>query len=134
MESESTEQRSRLEQSALLAAKALDLLGREEPPMACCPRCSEPTPLISTMAFRHYEFYCLECGGRFGFLSPRAETDTPDLQAHYERLQAEWDEHAGERLIVEGYEGGAKPDKLAAHEEALAWLAERAGKTVSANG
>ena len=133
METENTEA-SGLGKSMLPAAKGLDLIGRKERPMACCPGCIAPTPLISTLAFSHYEFYCLECGGHFGFLSPRAETDTPELHAIYKALEAEWEEHAGTRLIVEGREPQATTEQLAADLTARDWMLERAGKTVIANG
>lgn len=125
---------SGLSESALPAAKGLALLGRSDRPIACCPRCPEPTPLIATMVFRYNEFYCLECGGRFEFLAPSAETATPELNERHAALRAEWDEHAGSRLIVEGREPQASEEELAAHEQALAWLRGRTGKAVVAGG
>jgi hypothetical protein len=105
----------------------LDLIGRKRDgrpkPIACCPRCVEPTPLIGTIAFYRAEFYCLDCGGHFGFLSPRTGEPTPELEARLASYEAEWDEHAGAKLSPEGHE----PDdegKLAAHHAALAWLGE----------
>lgn len=105
--------------------KGIDLLSRKIPPMACCPRCEEATPLIGTIVFYQAEFYCLECGGRFGFLDPRTADPSPELSAHHARLQAEWDEHAGRRLIVEGRTpvSGRAAEQ---HRAAMAWLAQRA--------
>lgn len=109
--------------------------------MGMCPRCD--TPVISTMAWRSYEFYCLECGAHLGFLSPRAAESTPELIARYDALKAEWDEHAGGKLITQGgwlqecsvcaprgetHEAHATAEEIAAHEEALAWLRERAAR------
>ena len=108
-------------------------------PMATCPR--DGAPLIATMAFRKAEFYCLECGARLGFLSPRPAAPTPELDARYEALKAEWDEHARHAVLIHGwYENcdkckaglseyhpaHATAEELAAHEAALAWLKQRA--------
>ena len=106
--------------------------------MAMCPRCD--VPLISTMAFSGSEFYCLDCGAHLGFLSPRGREATPELNARYEALKAEWDEHAGAKLILSGgwYEAcpdcrvGGEPHSAhttdaerEAHQKALEWLRER---------
>lgn len=105
-------------------ATGLDLATRQSQrrprPVACCPRCSAITPLISTMAFTGAEFYCLECGGHFGFLSPRAVEDTPALSAQLKTLEAEWRE-LRDGLQVEGRV--ADPER---HEAALVRLAARA--------
>lgn len=116
---------SGLEQSNLPAAKALDLIGRSEPPMACCPECA--APLIRTLVFRHYEFYCLECGRKWGFLDPHPQTSTAELEARYSTLDREWKEHAGARLIVEGRSGS--PAAQAEQDAAIAWLADRAARS-----
>lgn len=108
-------------------APALDLIGRKREgkpaPFACCPRCPDLTPLISTCVFRGAEFYCLECGAHVGFLSPKPGEPTPELRARHEQLQAEWDEHAGD-LIVDGREAR---DAMAGELDKIAreWLAER---------
>ncbi len=105
-------------------ATGLDLIERKRqgraPPLACCPRCPEPTPLIGTIRFYKAEWYCLECGGRFGFLSPRTVEDTPELKARYEELQREWDDNTAGLLV----EGRAPRDDHQAdlHAAALAWL------------
>lgn len=109
------------------ATDIMDLIDRNrqgKPPMACCPNCAEPTPLITTLAFRHYEFYCLECGGRYGFLEPHAWTATPELEAHHMRLRAEWEAHAGNKLIVEGVTARSEAAQVE-HDAAMAWLKER---------
>jgi hypothetical protein len=95
------------------------------PPMATCPR--DDTPLIGTGAFRGAEFFCLTCGGKFGFLAPKPAEATPELNARYEALQAEWDEHVGGKLIV-GSREGATDEELAADVAAREWLAERVGR------
>lgn len=78
---------------------ALDLIGRKREgrpaPMACCPRCPGEVPLISTLEFRGAEFYCMECGAKVGFLSPRPVEATEALKAEHDRLRARYD--AGER-------------------------------------
>ena len=106
-------------------------------PLATCPRCS--APLIATFAFAKYEFYCLDCGNHLGFFGPRAAEPTPELDARYEGYLAEWQEHAGSRLLVVGArhrgcaecEGGqyhldhATDAEREADRAARAWLAER---------
>ncbi|HEY1690084.1 MAG TPA: hypothetical protein VGF95_14610 [Solirubrobacteraceae bacterium] len=72
-----------------------------DPKMAMCPSCNEP--LISTFAFRGYEFYCLCCGRHLEFLKPVGAEVTPELTARQEALQAEWDEHAGRKLLISGW-------------------------------
>jgi hypothetical protein len=108
--------------------------------MAMCRGCG--APLISTFTFSGYEFYCLECGKRETFFGPKGATPTPELDARYEALKAEWDEHAGAKLLPvgarladceqcrdgEGYDHRqhATEDELAAHVAAIEWLHERA--------
>lgn len=114
--------------------------------MACCPYCfvsrdgGPLVPLICTFAFSGSEFYCLDCGGCFGWLEPHGAESTPELDARYEELEAEWNEHAGRKLIG----GGAMFTDCAAckaanephmrhateaekqtHRNALAWLTAR---------
>lgn len=107
-------------------------------PYACCPNCG--APLISTLDFPKYEFYCLECGHHCGFLSPVAGEPTPERTERHEALQAEWDEHVGRKLLLhngwlhdcercqphaEAHAAHATSEEWAAHEEALAWLRDR---------
>jgi hypothetical protein len=110
--------------SNLDVAKGLDLIGRKTPPIACCPRCELDTPLISTMVFSQAEFYCLDCGGHFGFLDPRGAEPTPELEAKLAELRAEWEEHDGRRLIVEGRQALSEKHQ-ADHDATMAWLQER---------
>jgi hypothetical protein len=109
-------------------------------PYAVCRSCH--APLISTIAFRGFEFYCLQCGRHYGFVQPATAEPTPELQARHRELKAEWDKHAGSKLLIDGWyawckkcrPGGeyhpahATDRELAAHEAALAWLSERASK------
>jgi hypothetical protein len=98
-------------------------------------------PLIGTMLFPKAEFYCLDCGGHFGFLQPAGAAWTPELEEQLQALKADWDEHVKGKAIVErGWDrycalcnpgqsyhmDHATPEQLAAHEGALAWLKERA--------
>jgi len=108
--------------------------------MAMCPCCD--VPLISTMAFRRFEFYCLECGSKFGFIEPKAAKATDELEARHTELRAEWDEHVGGKLLSDGgwhrdceqcaahdranpHAAHATDQEVADHELALAWLAAR---------
>lgn len=104
--------------------KAFDLIGRKTAPMACCPDCEGDVPLISTLHFAYAEFYCLECGGHFGFLDPKAVEDTPQLKARHLRLRAEFDLHA-KKLLPDG-RAPRTEQALLDHEQAMAWLQERA--------
>lgn len=70
-------------------ATAFELLSREEPPVACCPR--DGKPLIGTFEQRGAEFHCLKCGGWFGYLTPTAVSPSPEVDAELARLQALWD-------------------------------------------
>lgn len=91
---------------------------------AGCPDCKEP--LVCTLHFRNYEFICIECGRKFAYLEPTSLGDSEEMKARSEELQAEWDEHTKGKLIVEGREQYAAESQLQAHEEALAWLRQRA--------
>lgn len=63
--------------------------------IACCPH--DGAPLIATFVWAKAEFYCLDCGRRYGWLSP-TPGDGPALEAKLAEYQAEWDEHAGPHL------------------------------------
>lgn len=109
--------------------------------IACCPRCPGDVPLISTLHFYKAEFYCLDCGGEFGFLDPsRAANPGPELDARLEAYQAEWDEHAGRKLLdgrawyrdcarcddrAETHGAHATDAEVEADAIATAWLAAR---------
>lgn len=112
-----------------------------EPKLAMCRTYGCGAPLIATFLFAHAEFYCLECGKRYGFLSPRPAEPTPEL-VWQAGLEAEWDEHAAPRLRVgawwlddceqcrphgEYHLEHATDAEREAHDAALEWLAERAG-------
>lgn len=74
---------------ATVVAASLNLMNRDEPPMACCPEDGEP--LISTFRYPGAEFVCMVCGNRLGFLSPTPKTNTPELQARHDQLRALFD-------------------------------------------
>jgi uncharacterized protein (DUF983 family) len=110
---------------------------------AVCPHCG--APLIGTLAFAKYEWYCLECGRHYGYLEPKVGADTPGLAMRAESLQAEWDREIRGKLIPErGYLNNcqacaahldyhmdhASDTQLAAHQIAFLYLEGR--KSVSA--
>lgn len=109
-------------------ATALDLIGRkqrgEKAPVACCPECPDPTPLVSTLIFSYAEFYCLECGGRYGFLEARAEEETEQLRERREANLRAWkDLSAG--ICVQGRVPYDAPGAVEAHHAAMRRLSER---------
>jgi hypothetical protein len=136
--------------TATLTDRPADTLDRK-PPLACCPNWNheELVPLIPTFVFPQYEFYCLECGRNVAFMGPRAGESTPELEARYAELKAEWDEHAGDKLItprswratcgqcferpdednpygtLETHDQHATEEEWAADAEARQWLKER---------
>lgn len=59
------------------------------PPVAMCPRCADEV-LVSTFNWAHYEFYCLNCKGHFGWLEPRAAEPTPELDQRVEAAEAKF--------------------------------------------
>ncbi len=108
----------------------------KRPPMAMC-RCGEP--LICTLAFSKFEFYCLCCGRKYGWLDPSPADPTPELDARYATLKAEWDEIAPAliggvmldtcdtcKATSAAHWNHATDEEKAAHESALAKLVERA--------
>jgi hypothetical protein len=114
------------------------------PPIATCPR--DGVPLIMTTAWRAYEWYCLECGGHYGFLDVQAVAPTPELNEQYNALEDEWNEHVKGKFIVrnglrtEGcetcaahnwndtHDRHATAEEWAEHERAMEWLHERANQ------
>lgn len=64
---------------------------------------TDGAPLVSTIAFRYAEFYCLECGTSTGIFGPavKGEDETPELLAKMEAATAEWVTLA-DGLIPEG--------------------------------
>ena len=75
--------------NATTMAVGLDLMNRDEPPMACCPKDGEP--LISTFRYPGAEFVCMICGSLLGFLAPTPKVETPELTARYEELRTAFD-------------------------------------------
>lgn len=57
-------------------------------PMAVCPDDGEP--LICTFIRPGYEFHCVPCGRWYEWLRPSEATRTPELQARYDVLLAEF--------------------------------------------
>lgn len=55
---------------------------------ACCPVDGEP--LISTFERPKKEFVCIVCGAYWEFLQPHGSPETPELQARYEELLAQF--------------------------------------------
>lgn len=103
--------------------------------------CACGAPLIGTFHWRGHEWYCIECGRRHTFFGCPSAPTTDALWARYEALRAEWDEHAGPKLLTMGarhegcpkcwgdgsedHERHATDEERAAHEEATAWLKAR---------
>jgi hypothetical protein len=88
----------------------------------------------------------MECGTKYTFMGPRAaDEETPELDLLFKKLQAEWDEHAGPFLRVgkwwyadcekcsysEYHCEHATDEERRAHEAALKWMEQRAGKAVA---
>src|SRR4051794_21762134 len=63
--------------------------------------CSCGAPLIGTMAFRKFEYYCLECGRKYGLIEPYLKDPTPELLEQYRKLLEEWREITADNLIIE---------------------------------
>jgi hypothetical protein len=53
-----------------------------------------------TFAFPKYEWYCVECGHRYGMFGPQSKDATPKLRDRYIALKTEWDRFAGSRIIT----------------------------------
>lgn len=68
--------------------------------IAMCRRCA--VPLVCTMAFSKFEFYCLDCGDKLGWMSPDGADETPELLADMHAREAEWKESAGGKLLIVG--------------------------------
>lgn len=80
---------------------AARLLGRDpdQPaPYAVCRVDKEP--LISTFEFRGYEFVCVVCDRKYGFLSPEAAAATPELEARHAELKAQYETQRAERAAA----------------------------------
>lgn len=49
-------------------------------------------PLISTLEFPGFEFVCVVCGRKYGFLEPHSmPDDTPGMQERYDELKKIYD-------------------------------------------
>lgn len=97
--------------------------------VATCRR--DGAPLALTLAFRGFEFYCLDCGATYGWLEPRPADETPELLARTEAVKAEFAElSAG--LIGEGarLQDCAQCESLphAAHATSAEWDAHEAAQ------
>lgn len=111
----------------------------KKPPTAGCPSCK--APLIGTMAFRGAEFICLECGRTCGWLDPFA-LDADAVEERMAALQAEWDEHAGGKLLYGwrkgcaecagmppgGHRAHASEEEIQADAAAREWIRDRTGR------
>lgn len=108
-------------------------------PTALCPRCG--APLIGTFAWSKFEFYCLECAGHYDWLEP-VEGDSATHAEQLAALTAEWEEHAGRKLLaphawhtgceqcaprVEPHIAHATPLEILEDSNARRWLIDRAG-------
>ncbi len=69
------------------------VFGERVPQTAVCPKDGEP--LVMSLERAGYEFVCIICGNWLGFLSPNGATPTPELDARYEELLAQY--KAGKR-------------------------------------
>lgn len=111
-----------------------------DPKLATCP--NDGTPLISTIVFSGAEFYCIECGQKFGWLSPRPVEPNEENNAWYERIKAEWDEHVGNKLLGRFWRDGcdqcsqrkgyhcvhATEAEIEADRKAREWMQQRIGR------
>lgn len=105
--------------------------------VAMC-RCGEP--LVMTLHWARYEFYCLSCGKHYGFLDPTPADETPELLERVAAIEAEWNENAGRKLLtdhawIEGcdkcegrgeyhVEHATQADRML-HADAVAWIEQR---------
>lgn len=65
-------------------------------PMATCPADGEP--LVFTFEFRGYEFVCVPCGRKYGFLSPKPVEVTAEREARLAELQTQYDTERAQRV------------------------------------
>jgi len=87
-------------------------------------------PLIPTIAFDKYEFYCLECGGQFGFLDPYGIGENGPLNELYAAMYKEWLKLTQGHLIPEHQQSSVTPERLVLHEAAMGRIRDRVGKRV----
>jgi hypothetical protein len=103
--------------------------------------CACGSLLIWQQYFRENEWLCLQCGKVFR-TPPRAQDSTPEAEAKWRALEAEFMVNCGSKLIVVGmYRNGcelcdrdqmhllhAKPWEWTECNDALYWLSERTGR------
>lgn len=103
--------------------------------------CTCGSLLIWQQYFRDNEWLCLNCGRVF-LKPPRAQDSTPEAEAKWRALEAEFMVNCGSKLIVLGMyrEGCEACDRDQAHlyhataadwqacNDALYWLSERTGR------
>lgn len=63
-------------------------------PTACC--WNDDEPLVSTFKYPGEEWICVVCRQTYAYFDPKPLDDTPELQARYEELKAQWDERQKE--------------------------------------
>lgn len=103
---------------------SLALRDKSKPaPIASCPR--DGAPLIGTCIFSGAEFYCLDCGGKFGFLSPRPLESNPENDARLKEYEAEWNDNVAGKILVGYRRDNASEEAMAADKEARDWIRER---------
>lgn len=67
--------------------------------IAGCTNCE--APLICTLRFPGYEFYCIECGTKLSYVSPTPLEPTEENNARLAKLEGEWNEHADDAEWLE---------------------------------
>lgn len=75
----------------------IDPKNKRPTPMACCPKDGEP--LVLTLEFKGAEFICMGCKQLYGFLAPIGKPNTPELQARYAELKAQYAAERKEREL-----------------------------------
>jgi hypothetical protein len=52
--------------------------------------CSCGEPLVSTIVFRKFEFYCISCGRMYGYFEPQGVEETPERLDRLHSVETEW--------------------------------------------
>lgn len=65
-------------------------------PTATCRADGEP--LVFTFEYPRYEFICMVCGEKYGFLDPAPAESTPELEARHAELRAQYETERAARL------------------------------------
>ena len=102
--------------------------------------CACGSLLIWTMYFREQEWLCLKCG-QVHQAPPRAQDSTPEAEAKWRALEAEFMVNCGRHLIVQGmFRDGcdlcdpevhlvhATKEEWRAVNDALYWLSTKTGR------